>query len=492
MTMTMEDSQEIDERIEKRLVLLRDSMELKLTKEVDQLLKVRFESTGKLLSLAFGLVALVFAAFGVKTLLDVKEVARDTAIDEVKKKLAIDDPNSEFRRDIDKIVARGLIDSYLLALAKSKGERFRQDLSMSESDRRRIRALITDERTSAKDFSDAMEVLLNSSVRSQDESTEALVQDLAAATEERYKWFSRQPEKLEALLRLYTGNKLISRSSSILSDEKAPKSLKIAAIEYSGKRDIQSGSLLAKLSTNSDSDIAESAVIALSRIDPGSSSIRTVLDAAAVSSDNDERARAIRIAIEIAKPSRHSIFFRNDPKIEERRKLAADVIRAAIRSDFVFRLSSSFGERPNSSLYVSSRKEPSRYYEVSSDVLLGPAQGAISSLFLVASKDQKELFSVVRALCLDEDERCWGLVRLDLAEGGRVVLEGGLEIDSVKAPGGVSLRSESAKTDSPIVVTWTDTDANSKRGKLLGLVSPEKIRYSVAVSKALARTGEDE
>lgn len=492
MTMTMEDSQDIDERIEKRLALLRDSIELKLTKEVDQLLKARFESTGKLLSLAFGLVALVFAAFGVKTLLDVKEVARNTAIEEVKKKLAIDDPNSEFRRDIDKVVARGLIDSYLLTLAKNKGERFKQDLSMSENDLRRIRAVITDEQTSTKDFSDAVEVLLKSSARARDDSTEVLVQDLAAASEERYKWFSRQPEKLAALLRLYTGDRLISRSSVVLSDANVPKSLKLAAIRYSGMRDIQSGALLAKLTTNSDSDIANEAASALARVDPGSSSLKAVLDAATTSSDEEERARGIRIAIELAKPSRQSDIFRDDPKLGERRKLAAGVIRAAIRSDFVFRLSSSFGERSNASLYVSSRKNPSHYYGVSNDVLRGQAQGAISELFLAASRDPKELFAVVRALCLDEDERCWGLVRLDLTKGGRVTLEGGQEIDSVKAPGGVSLRSENAKADSPIVVTWTDADANSKRSKLIGLVSPEKIDYSVAVSKALTRTDADE
>ncbi|MBS0506215.1 MAG: hypothetical protein JSR53_02410 [Proteobacteria bacterium] len=491
MTITIENSQEIDERIEKRLALLRDSMELKLTKEVDQLLKIRFETTGKFLSLAFGLVALVFTAFGVKTLLDVKEVARDTAIMEVKKKLAIDDPNSDFRRDIDKVVARGLIDSYLLALAKNKEERFQQELSMSENDLRRIRAVITDKRTSVKDFSDAVEVLLKSSARAQDDSTEVLVKDLAAATEDQYRWFSGQPEKLAALLRFYTGDALISRSAAVLSDEKAPKSLKLAAIAYSGKQDIQSGTLLGKLTTNSDSDIANGAASALARVDPSSLYLKAVLDAASISSDDNNRARAIRIAIELAKPSLQSNPFVDDPKLDERRKLAAEVIRSAIRSDFVFRLSRDLGGGPNASLYVSSRKNPHRYHRVSNDVLLGPARGAISALFLAASKDPKELFAVVRALCLDEDERCWGLIRLDLTEGARVTLEGGQEIDSIKAPGGVSLRSENAKADSPIVVTWTDTDANSKRGKLISLVSPENIRYSVAVSKTLARTDED-
>lgn len=492
MAMTLEDSKDVDQRIDGRLALLRDSVELKLTKEVDALLKGRFESTGKLLSLAFGLVAVVFAGLGIKTILDVKEVARGTAIEEVKKKLAIDDPNSEFRRDIDRIVARGLIDSYLITIAKTKGERFRPELPVSENDLRRLRALVTDERTSQKDFSDGMEVLLKSSVRSREESIDRLVQDLASGTEDRYKWFGQQPEKLAALLRLYTGDKLVTRSSSVLADPKSSKAIVVAAIRYSGARDIQSGPLLAKLAGHADKDIANEAVVALARVDPEAEEVRKALGVALKSSDDSEVARAIRIAVELAKPSRHSGIFRDDPKLDARRQASAEVILQAIRRDFVFRLSSSFGDRQSSSLYVSSRRRAERLYAISNDLVRGPSQGALASLFVAASKDQKDLFNVVRAMCLDEDERCWGLVRLDLNNDGRVSLEGGQELDSSKAPAGVSLRAESAKADAPIVVTWTDPDAIVKRGKLVAVTGADKIGYSVAVSKALSRSDDDD
>ena len=51
---------EIDARIEKRLPALQDSLELRLTKAVDNLLKSRFETATKLFGWSFGLVALVF------------------------------------------------------------------------------------------------------------------------------------------------------------------------------------------------------------------------------------------------------------------------------------------------------------------------------------------------------------------------------------------------------------------------------------------------
>lgn len=492
MPMTLEDSQEIEEKIEKRLALLRDSVELKLTKEVDQLLKSRFESTGKLLGWAFGLVAVVFAAFGVKTLLDVKEVARNTAIEEVKVKLAIDDPNSEFRRDIDKIVARGLIDSYLLTLAKNKGERFSPDLIVSESDLRRLRALITDERTPEKDFSDALEVLVKSSARGRDDAIERLVQDLGAATDDKYKWISKQPEKQAALLRHYSGDKLVGMAATVLADEATLPTLKVAAIKYAGAHDVRSAAVLAKLTSSQDAHVANEAALALARVDPSSPALKSVLDAALRTKDDEQWARAIRIAVELSKPARHSGLFNIDPKLEERRAASSEILRTAIRNGFVFRLSSGFGDRSSTSLYVSSRKNSSTLYGISNDLLLGQAQGAVSSLFAATSKDPTELVSVIRAMCLDEDERCWGVVRLDLSNGGRVALEGGQEIDKTKAPGGVSLRPESAKPDAPIFITWTDSDAFAKRGKLVGLLAPEKIRFSLTVSKALTRVDEEE
>lgn len=492
MTISLEDSKDIDQRIEYRLALLRDSVELKLTKEVDALLKARFEGTGKLLSLAFGLVAVVFAGMGIKTLLDVKEIARSTAIEEVKKKLAIDDPTSEFRRDIDRIVARGLIDSYLISIAKNKGERFKSDLAVSESDIRRLRTLVVDERTTEKDFSDGIEVLLRSSARGKDETIDRLVQDLGTGTEDKYKWILQQPEKLAALLRQYTGDKLVARSAAILSDPKSQKSLLVSAIKYSGARDIQSGPLLAKLTEHADSDIANEAATALARVDPEAEELKKVLNAALKSADDREVAKAIRIAIELAKPSRQSGIFRDDPKLEARRRSSSEVLMQAILKGFVFRLSGSFGDEQSTSLYVSSRSKPGTYYGISSDIVRGSSRGALASLFATAAKDPRELLSVVRAMCLDEDERCWGLVQLDLGKEGRVSLEGGQELDGSKAPAGISLRPESAKPDAPIVVSWTDTDAIVKRGKLVAILGAEKIRYSVAVSKALSRSDDNE
>lgn len=494
MSTPTESTGNIDEKIEKRIALLRDSIELKLTKEVDALLKTRFESTGKILGWAFGLVAVVFAGFGIKTLFDVKEVARTTAIEEVKKKLSIDDPNSEFRRDIDKVVARGLIDSYLLTIAKTKGERFRSDFSISESDFRRLQSLVTDSKTSDKDFSDAVEVLLKSSARGRDDSLDRLIKALGSGSEEKYRWIGDQPEKKAALLRIYTGDKLTQVSSAVLSDEKSSKSLMLAAIKYSGSKDQQSGKQLERLAAHRDTDIAHEAAVALARVEPTSPTVRAVLHKPQKTNDPDDWAKALRVAIELARPSGDGLF-RNDPNEEQRTSLAAETLQNAVNENIVFRLSSNRnfdGESTAALLYVSSRKEYSRLYGISTSVIRGASQSVITPLFRRASKNSGQLLALTRAFCLEDDGRCWGLVRTGLERGGTIVLQGQSEITSAMAPGGATIRPEDSKVDSPIVVTWTDTNAVSKRGILVGLKNAEQMSFSVRTTKSVSRGDEDE
>jgi hypothetical protein len=164
----------------------------------------------------------------------VKEIARTTAISEVKKTLSIDDPNSDFRRDIDKVVARGLIDSYLLSLAKSKQDQLAVDLPISETDFRRLQNLVTDPQSNTKDFSDAIEVLTRSSPRTQNEGIDRLIIALASGSDSKYKWIVEQPEKRAAIFTLFLGDKLVPVAKTILSNGDSNKELLVATIKYAG------------------------------------------------------------------------------------------------------------------------------------------------------------------------------------------------------------------------------------------------------------------
>ena len=293
------------------------------------------------------------------------------------------------------------------------------------------------------------------------------------------------------MLRVYSGDKLTQLSSGILAEGKAPKSLLIAAIKYSGSHDKQSGRSLELLAHHKDREVSDQAVLALARVNPESPAIKEAIEKPVKSNEDEDWAKAIRLAVEIAKPNWES-FFRKDPDFPRRRAVAANTIRSAIGNGFVFRLSSSFGQRTFASLYVSSKKNYSTLYSVSTDIVKGGSQSAVSYLLRDTSLKSDELQSILKAFCLEQDDKCWGLVRANLTGGGKIVLQGGIEVDSKMAPGGATLRPTGNESNTPIIVTWTDPDAVVKRGQLISFVNPDKMDFSLNVTKSLASGDEEE
>ena len=481
----------IDERIDKRVALLSDSIELKLTKELDDLLKARFETTAKILGWAFGLVAIVFAGFGIKTLFDVRDVARTTAIDEVKKKLAIDDPNSEFRRDVDKIVARGLLDSYLLAIAKSRGERFAPDVTISETDLRRLLELLGDSRSSDKDFTDACEVLVRSSQMRREQSLERVFVDLGGAADP-YRWVSAQPEKRAVVFRLYRGQRLVSSARAILNDANASKTLVLAAIAYSvNSNDAESTKSLERIAQSKDEDLSLTALNGLARLVPRSAILKDAIARLTASERDEDWASAIRLASEVAKPSSRRLL-EDDPEEKVRLNISSRVIEQAIERNMVFRLSTGFGERAISSLAISSRKDFSTLYSVSSDLIQGGSSGALHELLQQSGSNDSKFAKAIRALCLEDEGVCWGVVRARLDNGGSVVLRSGVHLDKVSAPAGIAFRPASAKPEADILVSWTDSSAIRQTGTLGKVIESPKIYFEITSSKGIGMDDQDE
>ena len=420
------------------------------------------------------------------TLSDTRKVAHEVALEEVKRKLSIDDPNSEFRREIDTIVARGLIDSYLLSMARNNGKVFRQDLAIPETDLQRLQNLIIDSRTTLKDFSDALEVLLRSGASGRDEALERLIEALGLESAEKYRWIDKQPEKMAALLGLYKGDKLIEVSKNILVNDKSPNLLLIAAIKYSGSRDKNSSQSLERLVKNKDSEIANEAVFALAKVKPSSAVFKAILEKPKNTDNDADWVTAIRVAIELAKPIK---FDNDDLHLEERQKITAEVLQNAINQGYVFRISTPFNERSGVSLYISSRKSP-RIHPIPMDIILGNSSGAVRGLLRRSASHNETLLKTIRAFCLYDDFRCWGVVRAKFIGGGKVILQTGLEIDGTKVPAGFGFRPESEKPDSVIVVTWID-EGVLKRGILASISDASHVNFSVAANKFLTPDDEE-
>jgi hypothetical protein len=481
-------SDEIDERINRRLPQMQDSIELKLIKEVDSLLKDRFESTIKLLGWAFGLVALAFAGFGVKTFFDIRDVARSAAIEEVKKKLALDDPQSEFRQDVDKVIARGLINSYYLQISRDKGQRFSSDVRLAEIDLKRLLDLVSNPRTSKKDFVDASEVMFNSAQANEDQGPARVLIAMGMASDETFRWIRDQPEKRAAIFEFTRNDKLIPTARLLIGDSKTDKELLIAAINYLGKRaDKESFRQLEDLATSKDKQIKKSAIYCLASVAPDSSALREVLFP--IKDDIETIVDSVRLAIDLANP-RSTSFFESDPSEETRLNIASRVLQNAIAKDIFFRLISSPMGR-ELSLAISRRSESLGIYGVSSELLLGPPVMVLKNIIQESAENEESLKKVLRSLCLEGNERCWGVVNVRLDNGGRLVLANSIIIDGKEAPSGVSLHPESPKPDAEIIASWTDPSANSKTSKLVKMQEAKKMQFEITSVKTLTSEDKD-
>ena len=482
-------SDAMDARIDKRLSLLQDSLELRLTKTVEAQFKSRFETAVKLLGWAFGLVALVFTLFGIKTAVDLREAAKSTAIEEVKKKLAIDDPNSDFRRDVDRVIARGLINSYFLEIARNKGREFAPDVSVSDVDIRRLVDLARDARSEDRDFRDAVDVLLRSNQIKENGYLERTLVALGNASDEQYKWMRDQPEKRATLLELFAGDKLAATARSIVSDEKNDKRLTIAATKYLAKvRDKDAIRSLEKVATKPDEDVSRAAVHALARLSPDSKAVVSALNLKPDASA-DTVAEALRLTADVSRPSSRG-FLDDDPQMSTRLALSTNVVAEAIKRGYVFRLSSDFTSR-KAGIATSSRENMSTNYGLPSRMIVGHGAMVFAQLLQRAS-DEKQTKLILRALCLENDERCHGVVHVAFSGGGQVRLASGLLIGSKDAPTGVYLRAQSPAPTADILVSWTDQDAVRKTLVLDRIVNPKDLTFEIRSIRSLTDDDADD
>ncbi len=459
MDLTTAINESIDSRIEKQISLLRDSVELQLSKSMETKLKGHFETGVKVLGWAFGLVALVFTLFGIKTAIDLREAAKSTAIEEVKKKLAIDDPNSEFSRDVDRVIARGLINSYFLEISRTKDDRFVEDIKVLDTDMRRLVDLIKDSRSEDRDFRDAVDILSRSNQIKEGKSISRLLLALGSANDDQFRWIRDQPEKRATVFELYVDEKLLPAARSIISDEKSDKRLLITGIKYIAKNnDTESIRALESLAQRPNEDVANAALHALARINPTSKILGRALQLKADATEQ-EVISALRLAIDVASPVRVQ-FFDEDPMSSIRKNLSTSVVAEAIRRGFFFRLWRDIATN-KLTLAMSSRKNPSTTYWLPARLLIGQ-ESEVLALLLQRSKDTSTLTSILRALCLEEEGRCNGVVHvtLDKKDKTGILLSTGKVLTSAEAPAGIYLRPQSSAPDSTITVTWTDRDAN--------------------------------
>jgi hypothetical protein len=477
----MNDESTLDERIEKRMTLYGATLELEMRKALDDLYKARFESAIRLLGWTFGVITVAFSILGIKTWLDIREVAKTAAIKEVHEKLSIDDPNSEVRRSVDRVVARGLINTYSLELLRSK--RNGADLDIPEMELARLVDLMNDPKALDADFKDASRVLSRSRLAREGGSAAVRpLYQLGLATEKEFQWITEQPAKRAAIFDVYRPDDLRAAARKIIADDQSPTILSKAAIGYlARKRDTSSIEQLEKLATQQDEQLATSALYALATIAPNSPVIANSLVARPDASD-EQIAATIRLAARIAEGS-NDLFLFDDPHARLRTRLSAGALGEAIRRGYSFDVMEGATLRPPGT--------PAVTYEVPSSLFIGGGVSAFRELFNQTAKAPPQLTRLIQVLCLEARGQCNGAVILSPKNGGQVILANGSILTEQNAPTGISLMPSPRGSKDSIIARWSDQDGYRQVAAFDRVINAEQIAFDIGVSANLDKE-EDE
>jgi hypothetical protein len=466
----------VDERIKQ----LSDSLELRLTKELERTLAERAEANRKLFTWAVGSVTLVLALLGIKTFSDMRTVARAAATEEVKQRLSLDDPNSEIRRDIDKMLAKALIDSYMFKMAKADDEDgFRPEIDISDRDAERIGRFILDPATKADDFNDGLQLLMQTE---NDGGERPYVEEVKKLLAEPKSWIFRQPAKLKTVLELTSDDSLQSYARTVLQDNGAKKELLAAAIGYSVRtNDQQAIALLEKLAAFPEKEIAVEALAGLGSISPVSATLRTALLAPLDPEDTSAVRNRLQMAGGLAKPAAHE-FFMSDPHEKLRVQLLARAFQQAIAAGYVFRMmDSSFRSRRStaSTPGISKRDRLGFTMGVGPD-LFGPNGLKAASLVLQQSSASMGQFQkAFTAFCMvGRGNSCRRNLKISLGPGASILVAGRPALDSAAATSGVTI--DTSESDGQLIATWKDRGGLEQSAPLAGIRNASAASFSLA------------
>ncbi len=297
---------DIEALVEKRIERLQESLELKQYKQIDASIKEKSEEARKLIIYFFGAFSLLFGIFGIKTYVDIKSAAKTTALEQVRKQLQIDEPNSDFHRDVDRVVARSLIASYLpLLTAKRESPlSFAEEYALSAQDLRRFRDYLAFDGASIQDFSVIIEIIVRSNRIGQPNSGDikTLLFDIVDGSEKQWKWIKNNPEKRAAVIQLFPETDLIDVAEKLIRNEKN-EVLLVACLQYLGRVEAATASKSISTYLNDHRiSVAIAAMNALARVDPASKELSNHLQALKASKYEGDWAEIVALAIEIAKP----------------------------------------------------------------------------------------------------------------------------------------------------------------------------------------------
>jgi len=277
---------EVERRIEGRLSVtersfdekltnLRSDLERKIREELDrevERLKLTVGAAWKVLGVAIVVIVGAATFFSIKTAYDVDKGIESAAKSEVSRRLDTEKSDSPSKR----VLARALMDSYMLRLAKADADtsRFSSPVTLDDISAEQILDVVKDEQTKEEDFQEGVTVLVRA--QTGDSGTRvfhALVSAVRADGQD-FNWLNAQPSRrsyiLTQLSRLDIAD-LVAASKLIIKTEPDPSLLRSAIFYVQQHGDRDSAEVLeSKFKTTDSTDIQSAILLALARVKPTS------------------------------------------------------------------------------------------------------------------------------------------------------------------------------------------------------------------------------
>jgi hypothetical protein len=148
-------------------------------------------------------IALIFSAFGVKTIRDASTAVTRAAEARVEAAISSGDPESPFRKGLDGVLNRAVLDSYALSLARTRATNRFSELTIAQADLTRIFTLINNPDTPFETFQTAIDVLLAAASDRNAETTTLITNRLLdlITSSGGTRWMEGQPIKRAYILR---------------------------------------------------------------------------------------------------------------------------------------------------------------------------------------------------------------------------------------------------------------------------------------------------